>query len=164
MEAPLAPLRRGFFKVAAQRTPVHKLQSLPHGSTFPLRKGHLVSRSLSRRRAVISSTLARRSRTRGCAANYRLSMPQEHAETCQRWRTGCPIRTTPQKTIRRLSNRFALVAETHKRFGRGLGKGMCDGTLAAICRVSCVDGPTAGLTGKAAIGSLDADLRTACDL
>jgi hypothetical protein len=70
----------------------------------------------------------------------------------------------PQKTIRRLSNCFALVAETHKRFGRGLGKGMCDGTLAAICRVSRVDGPTAGLTGKAAIGSLDADLRTACDL
>ena len=61
-------------------------------------------------------------------------------------------------------DRFALVAETHKRFGRGLGKGMCGGTLAAICRVSCVDGPTAGLTGKAAIGSLDADLRTACDL
>src|SRR5258705_10549411 len=77
---------------------------------------------------------------------------------------GVPDPYNLQKAIRRLSNRFALVAETHKRFGRGLGKGMCDGTLAAICRVSCVDGPTAGLTGKAAIGSLDADLRTACDL
>ena len=77
---------------------------------------------------------------------------------------GVPDPYNPSKDDSEVKQSFRAGRRTHKRFGRGLGKGMCDGTLAAICRVSCVDGPTAGLTGKAAIGSLDADLRTACDL
>jgi hypothetical protein len=57
-----------------------------------------------------------------------------------------------------------IDARTHSLFGRGLGNGMGEETPTAICFIPCVAGATEGVTRKAAIGSLDADRRTAGDL
>jgi hypothetical protein len=54
-------------------------------------------------------------------------------------------------------------SRTHGLFGRGLGNGIGKETPTAICSVACVDGATEGVTRKAAIGSLDADLRISGD-
>ena len=56
-----------------------------------------------------------------------------------------------------------IDARTHSLFGRGLGNGMGEETPTAICFIPCVVGATEGVTRKAAIGSLDADRRTAGD-